>query len=339
MLRSFLTRSLLVLAFAVLLTSIGTVGYMTVEGWEFHDALYMTVITVTAVGYEEVHPLTRTGQYFTMALLTGGITVMGMWFGAVAAALVELDLNNILRTRATMKRLAELSNHVIICGAGRTGRQVIQEFIDLGRPFLVIERDRRRIEELEEEIPDVMILHGDATSDEKLEEAGVDRAMGLAACLSADADNLFLCLSARALRPDIMIVARGYEEDTMAKLYRAGADHVISPNISGAIQMASFILRPSVVSFLDIATHSPDLALRLEQSEVRTGSQLAGKSLAQARIPQTTGLIVIALRKAGAGPHDFTFNPVADTVLNEGDTMIVLGTPQQLTSLRDYVQQ
>jgi voltage-gated potassium channel len=338
MLRSFLTRSLLVLALAVFLTSAGVVGYVTLEGWEFHDALYMTVITLTAVGYEEVHPLTRTGQYFTMALLTGGITVMGMWFGAVAAALVELDLNNILRTRAMMKRLDELANHVIICGAGRTGRQVIQEFTDLGRPFVVIERDRRRIEELEEELPEAIIIHGDATSDEKLEEAGIDRALGLAACLSADADNLFLCLSARALRPDIMIVARGYEEDTMAKLYRAGADHVISPNISGAIQMASFILRPSVVSFLDIATHSPDLALRLEESEVRQGSQVAGKTLAQARLPQETGLIVIALRKAEAGPHDFTFNPVADTVLSPGDTMIVLGTPNQLTALREYVQ-
>ena len=136
----------------------------------------------------------------------------------------------------------------------------------------------------------------------------------------------------------MMIVARGYEEDTMSKLYRAGADHVISPNISGAIQMASFILRPSVVSFLDIATHSPDLSLRLEQSEVRAGSQIAGKTLAQAQIPQNTGLIVIALRKADAGPHDFTFNPVADTTLDEGDTMIALGTPQQLSALREFVQ-
>lgn len=337
MLRSFGVRLLAVLALTLILSVAGVLGYGLIEGWGFSDSLYMTAITLTAVGYEEVHPLSLRGQYFTMLLLAGGITLMGIWFGVVAALLVELDLNDILSKRKKMKRLEEVRDHVIICGGGRTGRQVMQEFSDLGQPFVLLEQDSARAAELEAEFPDALIVQADATHDDKLEEAGIERASGLVACLSADADNLFVCLSARNLRPDLMIVARGYEEDTMSKLYRAGADHVISPNISGAIQMASFILRPAVVSFLDVATHSPDLSLRLEEATVAGGSHLAGLTLAQARIPQKTGLIVIALRKQGAGPTEVVFNPGADALLEGGDTLIALGTPQQVVALRKYV--
>jgi voltage-gated potassium channel len=338
MFRGFLLRFVIVAAVAVALTVVGVVGYMSIQGWGFHDALYMTAITLTAVGYEEVRPLSLPGQYFTMVLLLGGITLMGLFFAFTAALMVELNLTEHLRRRRKMKQLEEIRDHVIICGTGLTGLQVMEEFWSLGQPFVALERDQGRIDDLLEDFPDALIIHADATHDEKLEQAGISRARGLVACLSADADNLFVCLSARALRPDLMIVARGYEEDTMNKLYRAGANHVISPNITGAIQMASFILRPSVMGFLDVATRSPDLALRLEEARIGKGSAVVGKTLAQARIPQETGLIVIALRKADAAAHEFVFNPVASTLLEDGDTLVALGSPQQVTALRRYVE-
>ena len=176
----------------------------------------------------------------------------------------------------------------------------------------------------------------DATLDDTLREAGVDRARGLVSCLSADTDNLFVCLSARDLNPELTIVVRAYEEETMNKLYRAGATHVVSPNVSGAMRMASVLLRPSVVSFLDIATRSSSLELRMEQLQIPDAGALAGKSLKEARIPQKAGLIVIATRKGGAA-DDFQFNPSADTRLDAGDELIVLGTESQISTLRDYV--
>jgi voltage-gated potassium channel len=184
-------------------------------------------------------------------------------------------------------------------------------------------------------------VEGDATIDHFLEEAGVQKARGLITCLSADTDNLFVCLTARDLRADLEIVARAYEEETVPKLYRAGANHVVSPNASGAIRMAAFMLRPSVVSFLDVATRSPDLTLRLEQETVTENSPLAGRTLADARIPQNTGLIVIALRKknpeGAEEAYSYVFNPVASTRLDPGDIMIVLGAPEQIRSLRAFV--
>jgi voltage-gated potassium channel len=301
----------------------------------------MTVITLTAVGYDEVHPLSPTGRIFTSFILAGGITGLGLWVAFLTSFVVELDLTPVLRRRRTEKEIKKMRNHVIVCGAGRTGSQVMEELLVAGESFVVIERDRAKVEELQELLPDLVVVEGDATIDHFLEEAGVQKARGLIACLSADTDNLFVCLTARDLRSDLEIVARAYEEETVPKLYRAGANHVVSPNASGAIRMAAFMLRPSVVSFLDVATRSPDLTLRLEQETVTETSPLAGQTLADARIPQNTGLIVIALRKrnpeGAEEAYSYVFNPVATTRLDPGDIMIVLGAPEQIRSLRAFV--
>jgi voltage-gated potassium channel len=319
----------------------GTLGYMGIEEWEWGDSLYMTVITLTAVGYDEVHPLSPTGRIFTSFILAGGITGLGLWVAFLTSFVVELDLTPVLRRRRTEKEIKKMQNHVIVCGAGRTGSQVMEELLVAGESFVVIERDRAKVEELQELLPDLVLVEGDATIDHFLEEAGVQKARGLIACLSADTDNLFVCLTARDLRSDLEIVARAYEEETVPKLYRAGANHVVSPNASGAIRMAAFMLRPSVVSFLDVATRSPDLTLRLEQETVTETSPLAGQTLADARIPQNTGLIVIALRKrnpeGAEEAYSYVFNPVATTRLDPGDIMIVLGAPEQIRSLRAFV--
>jgi voltage-gated potassium channel len=331
-LRTFLPRFLWSLAFLFALCLVGTVGYVLIEGQDLADSIYMTVITLTAVGYQEVFPLSPLGRTFTMILLLGGITWMGFWFANLTSLLVELDLKDVLRRRRTMKEIERMKDHVIVCGAGRTGRQVAQE-LEGETPYVIIENDPARIAQLHEFLPHARVLEGDATHDHLLIEAGLLRAKGLVACLSKDTDNLFVCLSARDLAANITIVARAYEEGTMDKLYRAGADHVVSPNVSSAIHMASVLVRPSVVSFLDIATRSSELALRMEQVVIEPTSSVAGTTLMEAHIPQRTGLIVIAVRKQDE-QEGFLFNPVADTRLDVGDTVIVLGKEEQISALR-----
>lgn len=333
----FLPRFLWTLVFLVTLVVTGTGGYLLIEGRDVGDALYMTVITLTAVGYEEVWHLTRPERVFTMLLLLGGITWMGFWFANLTSLIVELDLQDVLRRRRTLKEIREMKNHIIVCGAGRTGRQVAQELEKMTSDYIIIERDPKCIEEIREFIPDAHVIEGDATHDHTLFEAGLLKAAGLVTCLSSDTDNLFVCLSARDLAAKVKIVARAYEEETMDKLYRAGADHVVSPNVSGAIRMASVLLRPSVVSFLDIATRSSHLALRMEETIIPGDSRLAGRTLVEAKIPQETGLIVIAVRKDNGIKTDFVFNPVADTRIEAGDHIIVLGTTEQVEKLQTYV--
>jgi voltage-gated potassium channel len=262
---------------------------------------------------------------------------MGFWFASITSLIVELDLQDVLRRRRSMREIANMEDHVIICGAGRTGRQVAQELEPVTHDYLVIERDAERIAALREYLPDAHVLEGDATHDQVLLEAGVTKAKGLITCLSADADNLYVCLSARDLAARLTIVARAYEEESIDKLYRAGADQVVSPNVSSAIRMASVLLRPSVVSFVDIATRSPDLKLRMEQTRVGEASRIAGRTLQEAKIPQETGLIVIAVGKHGAAGPDFVFNPSAKTRLEPGDEVIVLGDSKQIDRLKEYV--
>jgi voltage-gated potassium channel len=339
--RVYINRFLGAAAFSTAVLLLGTFGYMAIEEWNAMDSFYMAVITLTAVGYNEVHELSGGGRIFTAFLLAGGITGLGLWFAFLTSFIVELDLAHAFRNRRTLKEIKKMKNHVIVCGAGRTGSQVVEELVMAGETFVVVERDQEKVEQLLGLLPDLPVIQGDATIDHFLEEAGIDQARGLISCLSADTDNLFVCLSARDLSSDIEIVARAYEEETVPKLYRAGANHVVSPNASGAIRMASFMLRPSVVSFLDVATRSPDLTLRLEQETVHASSPMAGHTLMDAQIPQNTGLIVIAVRKknpeGSEEEYSYVYNPVATTKLEPGDIMIVMGAPDQIKKLRDFV--
>lgn len=338
MTRAFVFRLLAVLAYFSTLMVIGTIGYLGIERWSLGDSIYMTAITVTAVGYQEVHPLTNPGRVFTMGLLAFGVTGLGMWFALITSLVVEFDLTDTFRKRRYMKRIEELRNHVIICGGGRTGRQVVSDFLRSGQPFVVIEKNPARVKQVTEEHGEVFVIEGDATHDHSLEAAGVARAKGLVAALSADTDNLFVSLSARHLNPNLTIVARAFEEESTAKMYRAGANHVVSPNVSGAHYMASVLLRPSVVSFLDVATRGEGPDLRLEQVRIGNESKLVGKTLADARIPQATGLIVIGVRKEGTSGPDVAFNPQGGTLIEGGDQLIVLGRPDQLEKLEEHLQ-
>lgn len=325
-----------ILYFNVVIAS-GTVGYRLIEGWAWFDSLYMSVITATSVGFSEVHPLSGAGRAFTMLFLGFAVAGLGLLWAIATALLIELDLGDVFRRRRMHKKIEDLTGHYIVCGAGRMGRVIIGEMVQSGAALVVIERSAERLEAVRDRYPNLPAVEGDATHDHVLERAGIRRAKGLAAALPMDAENLFLCLTARALNADLEIASRATDGESVAKMHRAGANHVISPNVTGGVRMVATLLKPSVVSFLDAATITDDTALRLEELPVPSGSRLAGKRLAEARIPQETGLIVLALRRAGSeGPA--VFNPGPDIRLEVGDVMIVLGRREQLDRLKHFAE-
>lgn len=315
---------------------IGTIGYLAIEEWSWFDSLYMSVTTVTSVGFMEVHPLSMAGRSFTLVLIILGLTGLGIWWALITAFIVELDLIGLFRRRKMTREISHLSGHFIVCGLGRMGRVVADEMIQSKVPFVVIEKNPERIRHYEETRPNALVIEDDATREHTLEVARIGTARGLASCLTSDADNLLLCLTARGLRKDLTIVARAYDEESLNKLQKAGADHTISPNRTGGIRMASTLIRPSVVSFLDVSTMGTEIDLRMEQAAIPQRSSLAGASLAKAQIPQKTGLIVLALQRS-TEPTRYIYNPGPDTTLQEGDVMLVLGRPEQIAQLRRYV--
>jgi voltage-gated potassium channel len=335
--RPFRLRFAAAILYFLLVFLVGMSGYVLLEGWGWFEALYMTVTTVTSVGFMEVEPLSPAGRTFTMVLIALGLTGLGIWWALFTALIVELDLGGVLRRRFIMRNIGRLSGHTIVCGVGRMGRVVAGEMVNAGHPFVVIERDPARAAMAQGLYPGLLVIEGDATRDQTLKDAGVSKAAGLAACLQDDADNLLVCIAARDLNPKLVLVARAYNEESVERLRRAGADHVISPNYTGGIRMAFSLLRPHVVSFLDCVISGPGIELRLEQAAIPTRSHLVGRTLAEARIPQRTGLIVIGLRRAGqSGPP--TYNPGPETRLEAGDVMIVLGNVEQVQQLRQYAE-
>jgi voltage-gated potassium channel len=320
--RPFIGRFAVALAYFLVVFLIGMVGFRAIEGWTWFESFYMAVTTVSSVGFMEVHPLTVPGRTFAMFIIALGVTGLGIWWALTTALIVELDLGGALRRRRKMKRLESLKDHYIVCGAGRVGRMVVREIKKSGHPLVIIEKDSERARQLEEEDAGLLVLAADSTKERVLSEAGVETAKGLAACLADDGDNLLVCLTARHLNPGLTTVARAFDEESIA------------PTLTGGIRMASTLLRPHVVSFLDSATVGPGIDLRLEEMALPPGSPLAGRTLADVRIPQTTGLIVIAVQRHGQGGQ--TYNPGPRTVLSEGDVMIVLGQEDQVRKLRRY---
>lgn len=336
-LRPFVRRFGLAAAYFAVLFAFSTVGYRAIEGWTWFESFYMAVTTVTSVGFMEVHPLSPTARGFTTLVIVLGVTGLGIWWALITALIVELDLGGVLRRRRKMKQLEELTDHYVICGVGRVGRMVLREMRRAKMPVVVIEIEPDRAQALEEQYPDLLVLRADATHERVLQEAKVGEARGLAACLADDGGNLLVCLTARDLNPKLATVARAYNEESMTRLKRAGADHVISPTLTGGIRMASTLLRPHVVSFLDSAIVGPEMDLRLEEATIPEGSPLVGRSLGDAAIPQRTGLVIIALQVEGSEGGQI-YNPGPETRLSAGDVMIVLGQEEQLKRLRDYTR-
>ena len=302
----------------------GTVGYALL-GFDVLDALYQTVTTVTTVGFREVEPLSATGKVFTIALILLGTGTALFTFGMLLEVLVEGHLRDLFGRRRMERDIVGMSGHVIICGWGRVGRAIAQHMTPAGVPLVVIDRDPERIAK----VPHAYV-QGDATDDEVLHRAGIDRARVLVAALDSDAGNLFVTLSSRTLRPDLTIIARARTDTSEGKLLRAGADRVVNPQRIGGQRMAAFAMQPHVVEFLDVVMHDGSLEFRLEEVAVAADSPLAGRSLRDAHIRDRTGALVLAMRDGGGM---FLANPAPEQVIEPGHILIAIGTSPQLKAL------
>ncbi|HEY2996760.1 MAG TPA: NAD-binding protein [Methylomirabilota bacterium] len=309
--------------------ALGTLGYQLIEGWTPFDALYMTVITVSSVGFMEVHQLTPTGRVFTMILIVVGLGTMAYGLGTITAFWVEGDLSHIWEKRLMERRIASLRGHVIVCGGGETGRAIARELLATRTPFVVIEMDPGQEPALRKLGPDFLYILGDATDPGVMREAHVETARGLIACMPSDKDNLFTMLTARELNPQVRIVTRVGSEDSRSKLLRAGADAVVSSKTIGALRLASEMLRPHVVSVLDAMLREPS-AVRVE--EVPVGAAVAGRALGTLKLQERAGVIVFAMRAGTDRAH--LFNPPPDRMLQVGDVLIACADHDQLEAMR-----
>jgi voltage-gated potassium channel len=327
--RWFRVRSLgLAVALLVLVTLSGTAGYMVIEKWSAWDAFYMSVITITTVGYREVHPMSRAGEVLTVMLLTAGVGAALYTFTLLATIVVEGGLPDRLQQRRLQRMLEHIKDHFIICGYGRIGSTVAQHFHRQRVPYVVIERDPER---LHQAIDDgALAVEADASREEVLKRVGIDYARGLIAAVGTDAENVYAVLTARVLRPDLFIIGRAETEDATAKLKRAGADRVISPYQIGAVQMAQTALRPAVVDFVALATGMDNLDLAMEQVTVAPQSRLANQSILEANLRQRFGVIVVGIQRAD---QRMEFNPEPDTAILARDKLVVLGHPESLKKL------
>ena len=313
-------------ALALLLTVlvVGTLGYFAL-GFGFVDAMYQTVTTVATVGFREVRPMTTGGKFFTMALILVGVSSTLYAFSVLLETLIEGRLFDSLGRHRMERTIDAMRDHVIICGWGRVGRSVASEVRAAGRPLIVVDNDPDRLAECPH--PSVV---GDATLDAVLTAAGIERAASLIAAVDADAANSFIILSARAMRPNLFIVARARGADSEEKLRRAGADRVVNPQHIGGARMAAFVLRPHVAEFVDVVMHDRNLEFRLEELPIGPTSPIAGKTLRDARVRDRTGALVLAVR---ASHGELRTNPSPDTALEAGDLMIVIGTELELRAL------
>lgn len=318
--------NLLVIFFGAIL------GYMYLEGWSYLDSYYMVVITLATVGFQEVHPLSDNGRLFTSMLILFGVGNFAFLVGSFTQILVEGRLQTIWGRRRVQRTIDKLKNHIVVCGFGRIGSIAVREIIREGLPVVVIEKNPQLVEKMEEK--EVLYVSGDATADETLERAGIMRAKALIAALSNEAANVYVCLIARQLRPDLRIVARADSEEHIPRLERAGADRVLMPHILGGVRMAQSVVKPAITSFLEMGLTEKGLDLQMEELEISERSELAGKNLMESKIRPRFNLIVIGIKKATG---EMLFNPGADSVMSAGDTIIVVGNQDDLARLWEIV--
>jgi len=304
---------------------------MAIEGWNLLDAIYMTVITLTTVGYREVHELSPKGTLFTIFLIVGGVGTVLYALGTGARVILEGELREILGRKRLEKKIKELIDHYIVCGYGRMGKIISGELQAEGVKFVVIEKAPGSLEERE----DLLVLLGDATRDNILKAAGVERAKGLISVLPTDAENLFVVLSARGLNPNLLIVARAVEEDAEQKLLRAGANKVISPYHIGGLRMAHTVLKPTVVDFIEFATQSGNIELQMQEINVEEGSSLVGLTLEECGMGRDLGVIIVAIKQSTG---DTRFNPTFRSTVKAGDRLIALGEKSKLRAIEEMAR-
>lgn len=322
------TRRMLLVPLVIML--VGSVGYPLIEGdpWTWFDGLYMTVITLTTLGYSEVHPpLSDPGRAFTMLLALGGIFTLFYFATEIVRSVVTGEVKELLGRERMEDALKHLAGHLIVCGFGRMGKIVCDELERQKRKFVVIDKfppptDWPYYHGLR--------LQGDATEDEGLRKAGIDRAKALITVVGSDADNLYITLSARLLNPGLLIVARAEEEEAEAKLRKVGANKVISPYLAGGHRAVQAVLRPSVLHFMEMATRPEFLDLQLEEVKVEAGSRLAGVLLGDSRLSRDYGVIVVGVVRPSG---EVVYGPQGDVTIEAGATLVAIGQRRQLDKL------
>jgi voltage-gated potassium channel len=324
------TRNLIFAAVMLfLVVTMGTSGYMILEKWNFLDSLYMTVITLTTVGFSEVNPVSDQGRILTMTILVSGLGVVGYLVGTLTQIVVEGQLLRIMGRKKLERQIEKLKNHIIICGYGRVGRIICEEiYRSKPTPLVVIDNDSTVTAKIEED--GHLYLLGDATEEQCLLKAGIQSAKGLATALDSEADNVYITLTAKGLKPNLFIIARAGRIGSEKKLVQAGANHVVSPHQIGGYRMAQALLRPNVTEFIDFATHDPGTGMGMEEIPVRPHSKLADVALVDSGIRKELDLIIVAIKKADG---KMLFNPASHTTIQIGDTLIALGQRSSLIKL------
>jgi voltage-gated potassium channel len=328
-------RLLVLLLTPALLLVVGTTGYLMIEeDYTFLDALYMTVITLSTIGYGETKPLSPPGRVFTIVLIFSGVFTLGYAITETIRAVVGGEIQDFLGRQRMERSLAELHDHIIVCGYGRMGKLVCREFSARGRSFVVVDERSELLAEFQ--VQHGLALQGDATSDEVLNRAGIARARALVSVLGSDADNLYITMSARLLNDRIFLVARAEDPASDQKLLRAGADRVVSPYQIGGARVAQAVLQPAVVDFIELATQTEHFALQIEEVRVAAGGALAGQTLKDSGVRQRFDVIIVAIKKAGG---HMVFNPASDALLEADDTLIAIGDKKHLDQLEQLAGQ
>ncbi len=326
--RHFIIAGVIVL---LILTG-GTLGYMYLEGWPFLDALYMTVITVSTVGFREVRPVDQSGRIFTMALVVFGMGFTLYVAGAIVQFMLEGHIRTILGRRRLDRKIKHLRNHYIVCGYGRIGRVLARSLIGNGLKVVVVDSQESRVPEME---ADGVYYHiGDAVEETHLQTVGIEKAAGLVAVLGSDVDNVFLVLTARQLNPSLFITARASSTEAKKKLLAAGANSVESPYEMGAMNMAQKILRPTVTSFLELAFADSRKEIQMEEIVIPAASPLVDVTLKDSGIRQQFNLIIIAIKKPDG---EMIFNPSFETPLRQGDMLIAVGEVDNLARFASHL--
>lgn len=322
-----LTNLRIVLLALVVVILIGTVGFHFIEGWPWFDGLYMVITTLTTIGYQEVHPLSHAGRIFNIFVILAGVSLVLVTVGALTQALLEFELQSFFGRRRMERKIGRLSDHYIICGAGRVGRSAARELARKPVPFLLIEQSEAKAQRYASE--NWLLMVGDATQEQTLRDAQIERARGLVAATTTDATNLYIVLTARALNAKLKIVVRASEEDAEKHLLSAGADSVVSPYAFAGQRIAQSFLRPHVVSFLDTATTHLGVDLEIGEVYVGPSSRFAGTTIEGSRIRQDRGVIILAIKRE----KGMRFNLAPDERIEPGDFLIAMGEPRELRQL------
>ncbi len=326
---AYIRRVALGIFFLLALLGIGTLGFYLIEGYSLFKAFYFTVITISTVGYGDIVPQTVPGKLFAVFLILGGAGLFFYAFGLISEIVLSGAIQNLFGRRQLERKIEALKDHYIICGYGRIGKHICH-LISREIPFVVIENDPAVIKELEKE--GFLFIEGDATNEEVLLRAGIERARGVVTVLRSDADNVYITLTARSLNSRIFIMARADDERVVKRLKQAGANKVFSPYLIGARRMALALLRPAVTDFLELTTPERDLELQLEEVRLSPKSSLVGKDLVSGRIREVSGAIILAVKKLSG---EMVFNPPPTYTLEAGDVLVVLGERKGLSRLEE----